>query len=153
MGNRLRSGRYSDGCWSALWNVNPVACGVDAHSSSSVCPLTGVLSASGHLLRTKSKTLKVSSAWKHFPTVERLSLASRMSVWSIISGLHDQSFLMSKAFSSTSVMGREQALLPPCCRGACVICIALCTLECREPGQAQARLLLPWQEAVTRLQS
>lgn len=29
-------------------------------------------SASGHLLRTKAKTLKVSPAWKHFPSVEML---------------------------------------------------------------------------------
>lgn len=58
---------------------------------------------------------------------------------------------MRKAFSSASVMGREQALLPA--RGICVICIALCALECREPGQAQAELLLPWQEAVTHLWS
>lgn len=34
-------------------------------------------------------------------------------MWSIISGLCDQSFLMSEAFSPTSMMGREQALLPP----------------------------------------
>lgn len=49
----------------------------------------------------------------------------------------------SKAFSSISVMRREQALLSPCCRGICVICVALCTLECRAragPGRAAAAL-------------
>lgn len=39
----------------ALWNVNPVVHGVDVHSNGSVCPPTGVVSASGHLLRTKGK--------------------------------------------------------------------------------------------------
>lgn len=55
-----------------FWNVNPVVNGVDVHSNSSVCSPTGVLSASGHLLRTKARTLKVSPAWKHFPPVEML---------------------------------------------------------------------------------
>lgn len=57
----------------SLWDVNPVVHGVDVHSSSSVCPSAGVLSVSGHLLRRKAITLKVSPAWKHFPSVEMLS--------------------------------------------------------------------------------
>lgn len=55
-----------------------------------------------HLLGSTFHLLRCSAA----------SLGSRVTMCSIISGLCDQSFLMSKAFSSTSVMGRAQALLP-----------------------------------------
>lgn len=55
-----------------------------------------------HLLGSTFHLLRCSAA----------SLGSRVSVCSIISGLCDQSFQMSKAFSSTSVTGRAQALLP-----------------------------------------
>ena len=65
---------------------------------------------------------KLNKAWKvlsgsifHLLRCLAASLDSGVSVWPIISGLCDQSFLMSKAFLATSVMGRKQALFSPWC--------------------------------------